>query len=645
MNVITKPASRQARQAHQQWERGVAQSRKGQWGEALKAFEAALRISPKDDVYLVNAAKAALESNRVEQALEYSVRALARNPDSEVALFLRVAVLQRLQNHEETLAYLRSVPEDRRQGREYWSALGCALQNTGKQQEAIAAFMEVLTRQMDDAISHYRMGISFYELQLKEEASECFRTGLVLGLGPNALHVHGMLAYAERESCRWVQAAEEEANMRSIVDGLSDTARVMTAPFAHVTLSGDPVHQLKASRLMSNNFAEIKPVVRRPRARGAQRIRVGYLSADFHQHATSVLMAEVFERHDQAQFEVFLYSHGPDDKSAMRQRIEAAAEHFVELAGASDQAIAERIAHDQIDLLIDLKGYTAQNRMGVFARRPAPVQATFLGFPGTTGAPFIDYIIGDPVVTPHGHAAHFSEKLAQLSVCYQPNDRQRPRPQAMTRQAAGLPDDALVLCGFNQAYKISPEVLDVWCGLLEDIPHAVLWLLDWHGQARPHLEEELSVRGVDLARIRWAPRLSLADHISRTQLADIFIDTWPCNAHTTASDALWAGLPVVTFMGQTFASRVAGSLLHAVGLPELATSSLKAYREKVLALAADPAARQRIRDQLVTARDQAPLFDSARYTRDLEAMLTRMVSRHEQGLSPDHLLASPAPAV
>lgn len=639
MNVIHKPASRQSRQAHQHWERGVAQSRKGQWGEALRAFEAALKIAPKDDVYLVNAAKAALESDRIEQALDYSVRALARNPASEVALFIRVAALQRMQNHAETLAYLQSVPEERRNNREYWSALGCALQNTGKQQEAITAFMEALTIQMDDAITHYRMGISFYEMQLKEEASECFRTGLVLGLGANALHVHGMLAYAERENCRWVQAAEEEANMRSMVDALDDTARVMTAPFAHVTLTDDPLHQLKACRLMSNNFADIKPVVRRKRVRHGERIRVGYVSADFHQHATSVLMAEVFEHHDRSRFEVFLYSHGPDDKTPMRQRIEAAAEHFVELAGASDQDIAQRIADDQLDLLIDLKGYTAQNRMGVFARRPAPVQATYLGFPGTTGSTFIDYIIGDPVVTPLAHEAHFSEKIAQLPVCYQPNDRQRPRPQPMSRKAAGLPEDALVLCGFNQAYKISPEVLDVWCGFLQDIPNAVLWLLDWHGQARPHLEDELSARGVDLARIRWAPRLGLADHINRTQLADVFIDAWPCNAHTTASDALWAGLPVVTYMGQTFASRVAGSLLNAVGLSELATESLEAYRAKVLALAADPAERERIRTHLTEARDQAPLFDSARYTADLEQLLERMVVRRDHGARATHLAA------
>lgn len=640
MNVIPQTASRQSRQAHQHWERGVALSQKGRWPEALQAFEAALKIAPKDDVYLLNAAKAALACNRVEKALDYSVRALERCPDSELALFLKVSALHRLQRHTDIIEYLDAIPESRRDTREYWSALGCALQNVGKHKEAISAFMDALGRKMDDAMSHYRMGISFYEMHLKEEASECFRTGLVLGLGPNALHVHGMLAYAERENCRWVQAAEEEANMRQMVDALSMDDKVMTAPFAHVTLTDDPMHQLKACTVMSNNFVDVKPVVRTERKRDGQRIRVGYLSADFHQHATCVLMCEVFERTDRSRFEVFLYSHGTDDKTAMRKRVEQSADHFVELRGVPDQDIAQRIADDQIDLLIDLKGYTAENRMGVLARRPAPVQATYLGFPGTTGAFFMDYIIGDPVVTPIAHEAHFAEKIAQMPFSYQPNDQQRARPLPLTRQDVGLPQDALVLCGFNQAYKISGEVLDVWCSFLQDLPHAVLWLLDWHGQARPHLEDELSARGIDLSRIHWAPRWGLTEHISRIRLADIFIDTWPCNAHTTASDALWSGLPVVTYMGQTFASRVAGSLLHAVGLPELITENLGDYRAKVLALAADPAERERIRAHLEQARDQAPLFNSAQYSRDFDDLLERMVLRHEQGLQPDHLPAA-----
>jgi predicted O-linked N-acetylglucosamine transferase (SPINDLY family) len=639
MNVIARPASRHSRQGHQHWERGVALSRKQQWGEALKCFEAALKLAPRDDVYLINAAKAAFECRNLERALDYSDRVLKQKPDSEIASYVRVNALNRLQRHSDIIHYLEGLPAYRRVPREYWSALGTAQQNIGRHKEAIASFMEALSRTIDDAMSHYLMGISFYEMQLKEEASECFRTGLVLGLGPNALHVHGMLAYAERESCRWRQADEELANMFSIVDRLEPTARVMSSPFSHVTLTSDPLHQLKACRLMSNTFADIKTVPRPAQFQTGERIRLGYVSADFHQHATAVLMAEVFEHHDRNRFEVFLYSHGPDDKTPMRKRIEVAAEHFVNVEGQPDEAIAKRIASDQIDLLIDLKGYTAQNRMGVFARRPAPVQATFLGFPGTTGADFMDYIVGDPVVTPLAHAAHFSEKIAQMPVCYQPNDRQRPLPRSMQRADAGLPEGKLVLCGFNQAYKISAQVLDQWVSLLRDLPESVLWLLDWHGQAKPHLQAELRARGIDDSRVVWAPRLGLADHLNRVQLADIFIDTWPCNAHTTASDALWAGLPVVTLQGETFASRVAASLLSAAGLPELICTDLRSYHQTIVDLAHDPARRQHLRERLIGTRQSSPLFDSVAYTQHLEGLFARMVQQHRQARSPTHLAA------
>lgn len=640
MKVASKPKSNADSKAHQQWERGVAHLKRKAWREALACFVSAIKIKPDDALYRLNAARCCLELALFEDALVHANRAAALEPASEVAAFMRVRAMYRLQRHEEILQVTDAMPEAQRDSRDYWVSRGCALQNTGRHQEAIEAFMKALLRSMDDAMSHYRMGISFYELELKEEASECFRTGLVLGLGPNALHVHGMLAYAERENCRWPQAAEQLQHMQQLVAEAADEAGIITAPFAHVTLSDDPLHQLKACTIMSNTWQGLKPVVRPIRKAAPQRVRVGYLSSDFHQHATCVLMAELFEHHDRDHFEVFVYSTGRDDGSAMRRRVIDAVDHFVEQQGQPDHQIAQRIADDDLDVLIDLKGYTAGNRMGVLARRPAPVQASFLGFPGTTGAHFIDYIVGDPVVTPLANAAHFTEKIAQLPICYQPNDQQRPRPQGMTRAQAGLPEDAVVLCAFNQAYKISDEVLDVWAGLLRDLPQAVLWLLDWHGQARPNLEAQMQVRGMDLSRVFWAPRLALAEHINRVQLADIFIDTWPCNAHTTASDALWAGVPVVTFLGQTFASRVASSLLRAVGLPELACPDLAVYVQTIKDLVADAPRRAALKGHLIQARDSAPLFDSERFTRDFEALLLRMVASHREGRLADHLGAA-----
>ena len=335
-------------------------------------------------------------------------------------------------------------------------------------------------------------------------------------------------------------------------------------------------------------------------------------------------MIEVLEQHDRERFEVTLYSHAVDDGSAMRRRVETACERFADVRTLGDDALAQRIRADGIDILVDLKGYTHDNRFEVFARRAAPLQATWLGYPGTTGAPFIDYVIGDAVVTPIDDAAYYREKIAQLPGCYQPNDRRRARPEVAPRADCALSEHALVFACFNQPYKISPQVFDVWCALLHELPDAVLWLIEAGPTERAALEEQAASRRIDSARLVWAPRLGASEHLARLRNADLFLDTWPCNAHTTASDALWVGVPVVTVVGSTFASRVAAGLLHAVGLPELACASIDRYVRTVLALAHDPARRLQLRAHLDRARDEAPLFDSRQRTRDLERLYERM---------------------
>lgn len=634
-----------AQQTQRHWQEGVAHAKEKRWKEAAAAFEAARQRDPGDAVVLLNLARACLELGRHHDVVTYTREARRLAGASELAALLEVRALSRLQRHAEARACLEALPASLRTSHEYWSCHGAALKSLNELKLAVTSFMKALSIKVDDAKTHYNLGLCFFEMGLKEEACECYRTGLMLGLEENTLHALGMLTFAERENCLWAEATEHLRKLHEVVEHLPANVAVQATMFAHVTLSDDPLHQLKVARLMGNTWRHLHHVERAAASRPAGRVRVGYVSGDFHHHATCVLMAEVFEHHDRERFEVFAYSHGPDDASVMRRRVQLSIEHFVDVRALSDQQIAQRIAEDGIDILIDLKGHTAQNRLGIFAYRPAPVQTTFLGFPGTTGTSEMDYIIGDPMVTPLAHAAHFSEAIAQMPVCYQPNDRQRPLPRLMQRADVGLPKDAVVLCGFNQPYKISSEVMDVWCGLLNDLPDAVLWLLDWHSQARPNLEREFQERGVDLTRVHWAPRLDLGDHLSRLSLADIFIDTWPCNGHTTASDALWAGVPVVTLSGATFASRVASSLLHAVGLDELICERVDVYQDTIKALAHDPMRRAVLRDKLVWARESAPLFDSARFTRDYESLLVRMHSRQIQGLSPQPLAAETVEAV
>jgi len=364
-----------------------------------------------------------------------------------------------------------------------------------------------------------------------------------------------------------------------------------------------------------------------------RRLRLGYLSSDFHQHATALLMVEMLEAHDREHFELHAYSYGADDGQGMRARLQRRFEHFSDITALDDAAAARAIHADGIDILIDLKGFTAGTRSALLSYRAAPLQVSFLGYPGTLGGSLCDYLISDRFITPIDAAADYSEQLACLPHSYQPHGRQAtigPRPM---RAAQGLPARGLVLCCFNQSYKFTPEVFDIWCRLLAQTPGSVLWLLG-HAQAEGNLRAEAMERGIAPQRLVFAPDCAQAEHLARLQLADLVLDTSPYNAHTTASDALWAGVPLLTCAGSTFASRVAGSLLHAVGLPELVTHSLADYAALAADLVNRPQRLRALRRKLARQRMTAPLFDVPAYTHSLEALFAAMWQRHASGLAP-----------
>jgi predicted O-linked N-acetylglucosamine transferase (SPINDLY family) len=632
------PRAKVAKRAHQDWQRGVQYAGSGDWARAEAAFLSASERSPEDPLYLVNLAHARMKNGRDELAQRDAMAALALDPDNLIAREIAALCLKVQNRHEESASLWQQVPAHVPLTGDYYRNLGESLALAGQHQEAIVALFDALGRDIGDAMSHYRLAVSFNALGRKHEAAECCRTALILGLGPQGdLMAQGLLTLVERELCRWEHAVADLAALREMAARLPEDASMWANVFAHTTLSADPQEHLRIARSCSRfealNVQPLQPVPLRPLN---ALLRVGFVSADFHQHATAHLMAEVFEQLGAGRFEVTLYSHGPDDASPMRERLKRSA-CFVDLAKVSDREAAQRIRADGIEVLVDLKGHTSDNRLGIFAHRPAPVQATFLGFPGSTGADYIDYLIGDATVSPLDQARHHSEKLALMPRCYQPNDRQRPRPMPCTRDQAGLPPDALVLCGFNQPFKLSPEVFDVWCDFLRRLPGSVLWLLQWNDHAPAHLRRQAEERGIDASRLVFAPKVDTQQHINRFALADLFIDTWPCNGHTTASDALWAGVPVVTYSGDTFASRVAGSLLNAVGLQDLATSTLAGYEAKVMELANDAGRRQAIRDHLVRARDSSPLFDGAGFATDFGDLLRRMAEHWSQGLAPRHI--------
>jgi predicted O-linked N-acetylglucosamine transferase (SPINDLY family) len=357
-------------------------------------------------------------------------------------------------------------------------------------------------------------------------------------------------------------------------------------------------------------------------ARPAGTLRVGYVSSDFRTHATSSLLAEVWERHDRTRIATTAYSIGPPESSTLRTRLETAFDRFVECGSDSSEEIARRIEEDGIDVLIDLNGYTTHSKSEIFALRPAPVQASWLGYLGTLGAPWYDYVLTDRFAAPPELQRFFIERFLYLPDCYCPSDTRRPvAPVAPSRAACGLPEQGLVFCCFNNSYKILPAVFDVWMRLLARVPGSVLWLSPASATACENLRHEAVARGIDGQRLVFAPRLSLPEHLARHVHADLFLDTTPYNAGTTANDALFMGVPVLTCAGDTLASRVAGSQLHAIGLPELVTTHLSDYEARALELARVPERLTQLRDRLVAQRSSHPLFDMARFTRALDDLL------------------------
>ncbi|MGE5088108.1 MAG: tetratricopeptide repeat protein, partial [Candidatus Levyibacteriota bacterium] len=409
----------------------------------------------------------------------------------------------------------------------------------------------------------------------------------------------------------------------------------LLSPFVLLSQPSTRAEQRRCAEAWS---AALAPAVASPgapaRPLGGERLRLGYLSADFHTHATAYLAAGLFEQHDRGRFEVFAYSTGPDDRSAMRARLVRAFDRFVDAAGFPPERLAETIRRDGIDILVDLKGHTEGAAPAVLGLRPAPIQVHYLGYPGTLGGGLVDYLIGDAIVTPPQHAADYAETLALLPGCYQVNDRARGIALAPTRDVLGLPPEAVVLCCFNNSYKINPEVFDAWMKILAEVPEAVLWLLarDDDSHLTGNLRREAVRRGIDARRLVFAPARPNPDYLALYRVADLFLDTWPYNAHTTASDALWAGCPVVTWRGDTFAGRVAASLLTAVGLPELACDDVQGYTATAIALARDPGERRRMREHLDGPGRQSALFDTAATTRALEAAYLAMADQHRRGV-------------
>jgi len=643
MNTVQEaPATRAAAATAGQadWSEGLACAARQQWPAAARAFRRATRANPADVVYWINLANAHRHAGDPARSVACAQRCLNLDPVQPLALRMLGDALGQMHRYQEAIEAYECLEATGVRDTEALVQHAAMLQALRRHTEAIGTLIEAAALTPQAMKPHALMATSFRDMAMQKEAIECLKT--VLALEPDSLQALSHLSYERRHICDWSTLDEDlRVLSQQLANSPSGLARVATV-FGMLSLPLAPELLLVAARsealAAGLGAQEMPPVL--PATRCGHKPRLGLLSFDFHEHPVSQLLVEVLESIDRRHFDVVLYSSGRDDGSALRERVIRSADSFVDIRGMSDAQAARRVRDDGIDLLLDLQGHTRGHRLGILARRPAPVQAAFLGFPASTGAPYIDYLVGDPLVTPLALAGQYSEKLAQLPLTFQPNGRWRPLPQPMARATAGLPEDAFVLCAFNHTYKILPEAFDVWCAVLREVPHAVLWLKETNAQLHDNVRREALARGVAAERVIFAKGVSYADHFSRMALADVFVDTWPYNAHTTAADALWAGVPVVTVYGNAYASRVAASVLNAVGLGELAFDNAHDYHCAILALAQCPALLAGYRQHLATQRLALPLFDTPRYTQEFEALLGRMVERWRSGLPADHLAAA-----
>ncbi|SDD64191.1 Predicted O-linked N-acetylglucosamine transferase, SPINDLY family [Sphingomonas sp. YR710] len=597
--------------------------------EALASYDAAIRLRPDFAVAHSNRGVALLGLERFEEALDSCMAAVGLQPDSADIHYNAANVLQEMQRPEDAIAHYDAAILLRPGFAEAHANRGNMLYALQRLDEAASSYRAAIACKPDDATGHYNLGNALQELQDLEAAVDSYRTAITIR--PGYAEAQSQLLYQQARMCRW---DDSTASADLSVLGIATNA---VTPFTFLAIEDSARHHLQRAQKWVREKCQnisIRPTMRRDTS---SRIRIGYFSADFHNHATMYLMARLFELHDRSRFEIHIFSYGPDRQDNMRQRVADSVDGFHDVAKLTDKAIADLARSTGIDIAIDLKGHTKDMRLGIFSHRAAPVQINYLGYPGSSGADFIDYIIADDVVIPERSRQYYSEKVISLPFSYQVNDDARTiSDRVFTRRELELPEDGFVFCSFNNNYKITPAEYDIWMRLLSKVDGSVLWLLNDNRWAQANLRKAAEARGVDPDRLIFAERMALPDHLARHRCADLFLDSFNCNAHTTASDALWAGLPVLTKLGESFTARVAGSLLHAIGMPDLVTETPAAYERIALGLATDPARLADTRARLAANRLTTALFDTERYARDIERAFDMAHDRYLRGLQPDH---------
>jgi predicted O-linked N-acetylglucosamine transferase (SPINDLY family) len=610
---------------------GVVNTGLGNTENAIASYTRAIKLEPGYAEAYCNLGVALQHLGRNQEAISSYSKAIQLQPGYANAHFSLGSALKNVGRHVEAVtSYTRAI-KLKPDYAEAHNNLGNALKFLGRNEEASASFTRAIQLNPNNAEAHNNLGHMLFELSRYEEALASYAAAL--RYKPDFADAQAKTLYVQALLGNWGAVQSSAAS----IPGLGLSGEVV-GPFVMLALEDHPARHLKRSELYAKKTFqrhEELPTVERPEVE-AERLRIGYFSADFHDHATMRLMIRLFELHDSDEFVIHAYSFGPRQPDSMSNRLKEAVDVFHDVRHLGDREISELSRSEGIDIAVDLKGYTQDARPGIFAHRAAPIQISYLGYPGTSGMPSIDYIIADEFVIPKEQRGNYSEQIIYLPHSYQVNDNSRQiSDEAISRVDAGLPETGFVFCCFNNNYKIGPAEFDIWMRLLQQVEGSVLWLLRSNKWVEDNFRREVQNRGVNPERVILADKMPLAEHLARHHLADLFLDTFICNAHTTASDALWAGLPVITKMGQGFAARVAGSLLNATGLPELATNSEQDYEQLALELALQPERLAALKNKLAANRLTTALFDTEQFTRDIEDAYRQAYRRYFDGKEPD----------
>jgi predicted O-linked N-acetylglucosamine transferase (SPINDLY family) len=627
--AYSKYLERQPQDAKTFFNRGTVRLKLEQYHDAIADFQAALAVQPNYVAAWSNLAGAFQQIGGYNDAVQCAQKALSHDAAYFPAHMTLIYALSALKQFDQALVSADKAVTLSPDEAEAHAARGDVLRALHRYDHALKSYEVAVTLKPKHGPYYVVRGDAYAQLQQLDKAAADYAAAAVID--PYAHFSAGYALETYAKMCDWPKIAALMPVMRKGIARGFDVA----APFA--TLIGDftAQEQLQCARNMSARYVVAAEALK---ARRHEKIRIGYFSPDFGPHAVSYLMAGVLEAHDRTQFEVFGFSYGPVNDGEMFQRLKASCDQFFDVGSTSDRDVSALAQDLKLDVAIDLAGYTGRGRAGIFAHRAAPVQVNYLGYSATTGAPYMDYIIVDDVIAPPGCEGNFSEKLVRLPETFQPNDAKRPYGMTAARADFGLADGSFVFCAFNSAYKINQATFEAWLEILKKVDGSVLWLTDNNIWQTQNLKAAAISQGVAPERLIFAPKVaSHAAHLSRYQLADLFLDALPYNAHTTASDALWMGLPVLTCTGETFASRVAASLLSAIDTPQLITNSRADFVDLAVVLANDPERLKQIRDRIAANRLTSPLFDTARFTRHLENAFAMMSDRAVQGVAPDHI--------